>query len=1393
MTAVIQIRETECLAEGKWRVMLTCDSRLIKCTLTDPFSLSEKARLKWILEDYPTKFPFDLDRVEDIIGEIQQYAESIVKQLSLREFVKEALVSCQPCTNVLIEIVECATSSAFHSLHWELLEPWLDIAGAQSVEVRILVSRVVLSAQDNYANGTIQKPSPRGDQGKYGPKIQRKYNILLVISRPRQRRDDIDPLLGAKALNDIICELFSGSTDAPVNLEIVRPGSWKAFESYIRERTESWWRAGGHGSWFDVVHFDVHGVIHNGSPGLLFLSASGKTLLRSADLVAEVLVRHMVPFVVLHACESAKATTQRTNLAKILVEHGIVRVVAMSYKLTATAAQIFVRTFYHHLLAGTAKSPLPALHAARSVLFTNQVRIGKLDQEVVLPDYLVPVMYVSADDTAAHASSDDVLSMPLPQVKLPEASQSFGMSFVDPRLTHDVLGREQDILEMEWLLLREGHPNIASITGPVGVGKTTLVQFLGNWWKKTRLVSNFKYWSLKHHAPTTVIRYLRAWDASRPTHDSQYPRLFIIDDIAAVTGTGLDDVQKHHLTEILTRYRNRRDLVILVSRIPVDWLRLEDYQEYQLKGLSNSDALALASRILNEIGWGSFLEERGTLDQMECFASRMDFNPLSIDFFLRGSKDHVDWMQRSGLVASAEFTWDRPDNILPDNPERLLHFLLLACVNDLHESEGLPQCRESFDYIRALYDGDDTRAQLVLLSLLPFCGIYCEDWYMTARHFWITRPGSTWTVPGEHYFRQFVTEKLLGPGWAEHIGSIATDDGTQYRCIRIHPVFINSLRLMVMLSPNLKSLSEKLWLHFVVHETTWAYLRTDWARWREWRRQVQMRAISLLTACTLGFNLAVLNDGRIVQPYYVHIILNLLWFTAIGSSTPALTPAMLSLKMEQLLDFVEKRLIAGKKDVCNIHNTDHVGANIDVTLRTCDALSNHFHEKAHQKSADILKRLVKQVALAARRDENWDHNERRFSLARCLATFSYCSLRRNEFKRAKKLASLALRCHKSGVSAQERVRGIGLRMKSYYILWIAAIFSEGSSSTVEWYAQEAKAALDDRNKITDVDFADIRPQLQLVEDLDCVLSSGDQEVRKYLSETPEAAKIRRIVEQGNIDAAKTALYKGIEKAQKTGNTTAEGAFHADLAEICMMLKDWLGASKHIEQLYLLFKMKDCGPWSVPHHYDPSDMYDLLYRYARYGSVFLRLRMFLPAMLFCWRALEAVGAVDGPDGAECPLPNDPNLSVDFSMTILRANLCILVGQPRKLISPEEFNALDDLGQELVTSQVQKNWPEFDLVGKDIATRLRRAYDVLEAPEVGGPPPSQPKPHDVISLTAIVMDLSRGENGEPKLDLGFRERGLERQTEWYDEADDPDLNAVEDLVAFSRGIVRPENPR
>jgi hypothetical protein len=133
---------------------------------------------------------------------------------------------------------------------------------------------------------------------------KRDYNILLVVARP-SKEEDINPLLGARAIFGALEGLAAVST-VKVNVEIARPGTWDAFVDHIESRTRAWHAEGGKGAWFDVVHFDVHGVVRNGVASLLFLSSKGThALKRPAEMIGALLKENHVRFAVLNSCDSA--------------------------------------------------------------------------------------------------------------------------------------------------------------------------------------------------------------------------------------------------------------------------------------------------------------------------------------------------------------------------------------------------------------------------------------------------------------------------------------------------------------------------------------------------------------------------------------------------------------------------------------------------------------------------------------------------------------------------------------------------------------------------------------------------------------------------------------------------------------------------------------------------------------------------------------------------------------------------------------------------------------------------------------------------------------------------------------------------------------------------------
>ena len=103
-----------------------------------------------------------------------------------------------------------------------------------------------------------------------------------------------------------------------MNIEIVRPGTIKAFEDHLATSE----RRHGPGYFF-VVHFDLRGKV-GARPGalemkkyaFLFFSrpTEEKTKPERVQKIASILQRYHVPFVVLNACESARARVSETWL-----------------------------------------------------------------------------------------------------------------------------------------------------------------------------------------------------------------------------------------------------------------------------------------------------------------------------------------------------------------------------------------------------------------------------------------------------------------------------------------------------------------------------------------------------------------------------------------------------------------------------------------------------------------------------------------------------------------------------------------------------------------------------------------------------------------------------------------------------------------------------------------------------------------------------------------------------------------------------------------------------------------------------------------------------------------------------------------------------------------------
>ena len=106
--------------------------------------------------------------------------------------------------------------------------------------------------------------------------------------------------------------------------------------------------------------------------------------------------KHSIPYAVFNSCNSAKVQASYTsNLARTVVSCSVHAVVAMTYKFTASATQVFSLAFYSRLF--NCPGPPDIMSACISVrlaLAANPVRKGRFNLDMYLPDYIIPVLYL---------------------------------------------------------------------------------------------------------------------------------------------------------------------------------------------------------------------------------------------------------------------------------------------------------------------------------------------------------------------------------------------------------------------------------------------------------------------------------------------------------------------------------------------------------------------------------------------------------------------------------------------------------------------------------------------------------------------------------------------------------------------------------------------------------------------------------------------------------------------------------------------------------------------------------------------------------------------------------------------------------------------------------------
>ncbi|MEM9450171.1 MAG: tetratricopeptide repeat protein, partial [Cyanobacteria bacterium P01_E01_bin.6] len=619
-------------------------------TIQPPFTDRQEQELEFYFEGW-IRFPFDNQVMAQRAGNsIQTYGEELFNQVFKQD--PDAYSDYQQaCRHGLSEVrVEIeGTSPDFQALHWEALK---DPNQPKPLAVESVFTR------KRFQRGVTPielRPSPT-------------INLLVVTARPDEEAD-----VGYRTISRPLIDAIQQAR-LRVNIELLRPGTFQELSEHLEGKA-------GH---YHIVHFDAHGGLltyqqfqqgvendryvfqqrygrsdmapYDGVKAFLFLEGEqkGNADPVEAEELADLLTNKGIPICILNACQSGKqvrsagATSQspndaaadseadasaiigahgcaplqgidgrETSLGSRLMAAGVQMVVAMGYSVTVTAAALMMKTLYSQLFA---QQGIPeAIRLGRKELYNQKNRRVYFNQMVELEDWLLPVVYANREvdlkleELEGRAKADYLM----------QRRQRYRFSGA----TYGFVGRDLEILKIEKALLRH---NILLLRGMGGTGKTTLLNYLRDWWQTTHFVNDVFYFGYDESAHTLqhILREIgktlypdtygfAAFEAMPIAAQMEdiaeklrtQPYGVMLDNLESVTGhelaiqNTLPEAERNAIREFLLLLRGGNTTVVLGSRRGEEWLAdafTQDGQahQYHLRGLDPESRSVLAEKIL---------------------------------------------------------------------------------------------------------------------------------------------------------------------------------------------------------------------------------------------------------------------------------------------------------------------------------------------------------------------------------------------------------------------------------------------------------------------------------------------------------------------------------------------------------------------------------------------------------------------------------------------------------------------------------------------------------------------------------------------------------------------------------------------------------------------------
>lgn len=461
----------------------------IQVVVASPRILSEKDEdcLRWYCEVSDSEPLVDVTQLRQVEAHFREYGQDLFDKV----FGSPGTALPTDC-KVTIRIVG---SSPFCGMHWELLRD--PVRGPVALDAaRFIVRDVEKQPILQYGLSSGAGPNSSGsDLSSYStsdPHPIFKYptfNIIFVTARKREDLTDIPLRVESLAIIDRMREL-----KRPFRFDMVRPGSISALNAMLEQHEPGF---------YHVLHFDCHGTNGTGfddsTPNSLLLEneRSGFEPV-SASKVAHIVDKFEIPIVFISACRSSFGKSSFAH--DLLSQSSVQFVVAMALSVLFDTTARFAAEFYAAMVPLSGKATIrEAAQRARRSMEKHRQRLGVLNSVIDREDWWIPVLYDRSGSALSGSSHFELCSWDVLLANAQIAQNSYNdrpkyevraRKLVEEyRELTGFLGRENDLLKLECKLLsHERTDNILLLSGLIGIGKTTFLDYTSWWWHVTGVV-----------------------------------------------------------------------------------------------------------------------------------------------------------------------------------------------------------------------------------------------------------------------------------------------------------------------------------------------------------------------------------------------------------------------------------------------------------------------------------------------------------------------------------------------------------------------------------------------------------------------------------------------------------------------------------------------------------------------------------------------------------------------------------------------------------------------------------------------------------------------------------------------------------------------------------------